>query len=233
MGPRRGPHDLASKTVSRVLYLAVIYLGGPLPDRSSHLLRTAGPAMRPPTVLLRIEFTASDSLQPMGELLPRLSTLTSRRRKFHITRPTASGRACSFHCASFSPPDPRGTRWAPAGAPLGRGGPVGDGTRRYISVALFLKSPSAGVTRYPCPVEPGLSSRRAFRSRRATACLTRPTILQERGALVNESSPPSGKICLSTAGGNGIIAASGYYIFISIVFLPGFAGNRKTRQQIP
>ena len=30
--------------------------------------------------------------------------------------------------------------------------------RRYISVALFLKSPSAGVTRYPCPVEPGLSS---------------------------------------------------------------------------
>ena len=31
-------------------------------------------------------------------------------------------------------------------------------TQRYISVALFLKSPSAGVTRYPCPVEPGLSS---------------------------------------------------------------------------
>ena len=31
-------------------------------------------------------------------------------------------------------------------------------SRRYISVALFLKSPSAGVTRYPCPVEPGLSS---------------------------------------------------------------------------
>ena len=31
-------------------------------------------------------------------------------------------------------------------------------TWRYISVALFLKSPSAGVTRYPCPVEPGLSS---------------------------------------------------------------------------
>ena len=29
---------------------------------------------------------------------------------------------------------------------------------RYFSVALFLKSPSAGVTRYPCPMEPGLSS---------------------------------------------------------------------------
>ena len=30
-----------------------------------------------PTVLLRIEFTAADCLQPPGELLPRLSTLTS------------------------------------------------------------------------------------------------------------------------------------------------------------
>ena len=35
--------------------------------------------------------------------------------------------------------------------------------RRYISVALFLKLPSAGVTRYPCPAEPGLSSCTAFR----------------------------------------------------------------------
>ncbi len=30
--------------------------------------------------------------------------------------------------------------------------------RWYLSVALVLRSPSAGVTRYPCPVEPGLSS---------------------------------------------------------------------------
>ena len=36
-------------------------------------------------------------------------------------------------------------------------------SRRYISVALFLKSPSAGVTRYPCPAEPGLSSWTGFR----------------------------------------------------------------------
>jgi len=35
--------------------------------------------------------------------------------------------------------------------------------QRYISVALFLKLPSAGVTRYPCPMEPGLSSCTAFR----------------------------------------------------------------------
>ena len=30
--------------------------------------------------------------------------------------------------------------------------------QRYLSVALFLGLPPAGVTRYPCPVEPGLSS---------------------------------------------------------------------------
>ena len=31
-------------------------------------------------------------------------------------------------------------------------------SRRYLSVALVLRSPSAGVTRYPCPMKPGLSS---------------------------------------------------------------------------
>ncbi len=35
--------------------------------------------------------------------------------------------------------------------------------RRYLSVALVLRFPSAGVTRYPCPVEPGLSSSGSFR----------------------------------------------------------------------
>ena len=44
---------------------------------------------------------------------------------------------------------------------------------RYISVALFLKSPSAGVTRYPCPVEPGLSSWTGFRPVPATIQRTR------------------------------------------------------------
>ena len=41
-----GPY-LARETVSRVLYLTVIYLDAPLPTRSSHLLRTAGPAICP------------------------------------------------------------------------------------------------------------------------------------------------------------------------------------------
>ena len=35
--------------------------------------------------------------------------------------------------------------------------------QRYLSVALVLGSPPAGVTRYPCPAKPGLSSSRAFR----------------------------------------------------------------------
>ena len=70
-----------------------------------------GKPVAPIAVLLRIEFTATDTFEPSGELLPRLSTLTAQQA-----------------------------------------------AQRYISVALFLKSPSAGVTRYPCPVEPGLSS---------------------------------------------------------------------------
>ena len=36
-------------------------------------------------------------------------------------------------------------------------------TGRYLSVALVLGLPPAGVTRYPCPVEPGLSSSGPFR----------------------------------------------------------------------
>ena len=51
--------------------------------------------------------------------------------------------------------------------------PTRASARRYFSVALFLKSPSAGVTRYPCPVEPGLSSWTAFRPAHATVCLPR------------------------------------------------------------
>ena len=116
-GARRPCAFSASKPVSRVLSLkTAIYLGASLPIRSSHLLRTAGPAMCSPTVLLRIEFTASTCLHATSELLPHFSTLTGRQA-----------------------------------------------SRRYISVALVRGSPLAGVTRYPCPVEPGLSSRTGFR----------------------------------------------------------------------
>ena len=56
-------------------------------------------------------------------------------------------------------------RWVRAGPRYGE--------RRYISVALFLGSPPAGVTRYPCPVEPGLSSQAGLspRPRGCPACL--------------------------------------------------------------
>ena len=67
-----------SGPVSRVLLKTTIYLDLPLPAGSSHLLRTAGPAMCPPTVLLRIEFTASTCLHATSELLPHFSTLTGR-----------------------------------------------------------------------------------------------------------------------------------------------------------
>jgi len=57
-------------------------------------------------------------------------------------------------------------------------------SRRYLSVALVLRSPSAGVTRYPCPVEPGLSSPAAFRP---AAAAVRPGclhIVQQKDPLV-------------------------------------------------
>ena len=57
---------------------AAIYLDAPLPMRSSRLLGTTGPVVCPSTALLRIEFTAPFRLRTMGELLPRLSTLTRK-----------------------------------------------------------------------------------------------------------------------------------------------------------
>ena len=169
--------------------LTAIYLGAALPRRSSHLLGSSRAGLASSTVLLRIEFTASRCSHVTGELLPRLSTLTtsaqapypSLRREAaelvhfaapplpHKTRfvgapfsgrfacsislaPPRSGRARPFRCASFSPQN------LFCGSPVYAGGPW-----RYLSVALFLGSPPAGVTRYPCPMEPGLSSRRAFR----------------------------------------------------------------------
>ena len=44
--------------------------------------------------------------------------------------------------------------------------------RRYISVALSLKSPSPGVTRHHCPLEPGLSSYMPFQAISAIIWLT-------------------------------------------------------------
>ena len=114
---RRAHMVCASKSVSRVLYLTVIYLDAPLPVRSSHpgsgraSLGAQSPCSHTGVVPDRV-YSDGYFDAPSGELLPRLSTLTAKAQP----------------------------------------------QRRYISVALFLKSPSAGVTRYSCPVEPGLSS---------------------------------------------------------------------------
>ena len=75
---QRGPYQCASKTVSRVLYLTVIYLGALLPVRSSHPGSGRASLYAPIPVLLRIEFTAMSSLQSSSELLPHFSTLTTK-----------------------------------------------------------------------------------------------------------------------------------------------------------
>ena len=60
--------------------------------------------------------------------------------------------------------------------------PVRD--RQNISVALVLRLPSAGVTRYPCPVEPGLSSSGAFRPPSAAVRPGRGSIVPHNGEIV-------------------------------------------------
>ena len=85
----RGHILWASKTISRVLYWTVIYLDVPLPARSSHPGSGRASLCAPIPVLLRIEFTAMDSLQPSGALLPHLSTLA---------RTAKTARAVSLCC---------------------------------------------------------------------------------------------------------------------------------------
>ena len=57
--------------------------------------------------------------------------------------------------------------------------------QRYISVALVRGSPLAGVTRYPCPMEPGLSSRAGFSLTRAAVRPAQCGILTSGPDLVN------------------------------------------------
>ena len=128
-------------TISRVLSLTAIYLGIQLPAYSSHLLGDGRANLVSSTVLLRIEFTAPQCSHAAGELLPRLSTLTPVPQASRTSRDEKP-----IHCIPL--PDASGNPGTPTAV------------ERYISVALFLKSPSAGVTRYPCPMEPGLSSYR-------------------------------------------------------------------------
>ena len=69
-------------------------------------------------------------------------------------------------------------------APFHPYGPAEAAGLRFFSVALVLRSPSAGVTRYPCPVEPGLSSSAAFRLASAAVRPGRGNIVTQDGSLV-------------------------------------------------
>ncbi len=72
-----------SKSISRVLYKIIIYLGALLPIRSSDLPLggTSSPLSSPNLVLLQMGFTEPHSRLCAGELLPHLSILTFRRRR--------------------------------------------------------------------------------------------------------------------------------------------------------
>ena len=149
-----------SKPVSRVLsFKTAIYLDAPLLTRSSRLPGTAGPAC------MSLHGVAPDRVYsdgrfhtPSGELLPRLSTLTAPPKR---SSTVASG--ADPLCAA----------------------PSKEGVRRYISVALVLGSPPAGVTRYPCPAEPGLSSQASLSPRPRGCPAYCPIILQEKSPAVN------------------------------------------------
>ena len=72
----------ASESVSRVLsFKAIICLGAELLLRSRHLSKL-WPSKPLLSVLLRIGFTGHSSLLCAGELLPRLSTLTCKNRRY-------------------------------------------------------------------------------------------------------------------------------------------------------
>ena len=137
--------------------------------RSSHLPGTAGQAMCPSAVLLRIEFTSPNCLQPARALLPHVSTLTSAQAPYPSPRRKTARLA---HFAALRPAIDASINCK-------------KDVRRYLSVALVRGFPLAGVTRYPCPVEPGLSSRTGFRLVPAAVRLTRAAILIEKKTFVN------------------------------------------------
>ena len=75
------------------------------------------------------------------------------------------------------------------------------GAWRSISVALVLSSPTAGVTRYPRPTEPGLSSGGSFRRFPATAQLTCRNIVTHFAPNVNQNALGYGALSVSSSFG--------------------------------
>ena len=71
--------------------------------------------------------------------------------------------------------------------------------QRYLSVALVLGSPPAGVTRYPCPAEPGLSSSSAFRHESAAVRPGRGNIVTQESQIVKHlANCPDGAYTIDT-----------------------------------
>ena len=123
------------------------------------------------------------------------SHLSRRRVSAPLEPPPRDGRGALARMPAFGPVPPwrcsgRGLQdrrvAAPAVSPylafpplpIRHGCKAGNAGGRYISVALSLKSPSPGVTRRPCRVEPGLSSCARFRIAHAAACPARcPALL--------------------------------------------------------
>ena len=130
-------------SVSRVLSLTAIYLALRLLAGSSRLLGTAGSAC------MSLHGVAPDRVYIVKPMLPWAGwALTPPFHPYLVGTSSivlALPRAVMLKYVAV-PPLPHF---------------VGDG--RYISVALVLGSPPAGVTRYPYPVEPGLSSSGTFR----------------------------------------------------------------------
>ena len=124
----------ASKSVSRVLYLTVIYLRAALPRYSSHPGSGRANLYAPIPVLLRIEFTASDTLEPTGALLPHLSTFshiaTGSLFLLHFSS-DRSGRALPVILALWSPDFPHSK-------------PFGFAARPPVLLALLIVKDEAG-----------------------------------------------------------------------------------------
>ena len=147
-------------SVSRVLSSTVIYLGAPLPVRSSHLLGSSRASLASSAVLLRIEFTAMDAFTRHWVSSYLAFPSLPRRRKLHIPRPAASGRSRSFRCAA-SPHKTfvlRGTHfWASGGLFLLHFS--SDRSGRALPVILALRSPDFPHARpfgaAPATVRPG------------------------------------------------------------------------------
>ena len=148
-------HPPVTRTCKPGSVLTAIYLVPQSLTGSSRLLEAVGQTLCFSTALLRIEFTALQCSHGAGGLLHRLFTLTSSVLAYNRSLCRKRQRSPYMRNLLF------------LSNPLTLGFDRSPIARRYFSVALVLRSPSAGITCYPCPVEPGLSSHPAFRHGRA------------------------------------------------------------------